>query len=157
MRDYIKNKSVLDSIIVLGLGIALGAYSLISFYTATVKTAWIMSPYLFPLLLAVFAVLLSISLFAEGSYEVRKQRQAGGEKAAPASINTVKVIVVTLFGVAYYLLISWIHFIPASVLFLAALIWYMGERKWWKIALVAAIMPFILYFLFAVLLHVRLP
>lgn len=157
MRDYLKNKSVLDSIVVCLLGIALAVYSLVSFYTATVKTEWILSPYLFPLLLSVFAVLLAVSLLAEGCHEVKCAREAQGEKTADAPLAIKKVAVVTLLGIAYYVLISMIHFIPASMLFLAALIWYLGERKYWKIALVAIVMPLVLYVLFAMLLNVRLP
>lgn len=157
MRDYLKNKSVLDSIVVCLLGIALAVYSLVSFYTAAVKTEWILSPYLFPLLLSVFAVLLSVSLFAEGFHEVKTAREAQGEQPAAAPLAIKKVLVVTLLGIAYYFLITVIHFIPASMVFLAALIWYMGERKYWKIAAIAIAMPLVLYVLFAMLLNVRLP
>lgn len=157
MRDYWKNKNVQDSVVVLLLGVALAVYSLVSFYTATVQTAWIMSPYLFPLLLAVFAVLLSVSLFAEGSHEVKEARQAAEPPAKAAPLAVKKVLFVVALGVIYYLLISVIHFVPASVLFLAALIWYLGERKYIKIALISVIMPLVLYVLFAKLLNVRLP
>ena len=156
MREYIKNKNVQDSIVVLVLGLALGAYSLISFYTATVQTRWIMSPYLFPLLLSAFAILLSVSLFGEGRYEV-SQARAGAAPAKPAALKLKNVLVVVLLGVAYYILTSLIHFIPASVIFLAALIWFMGERRWWLIAAVAVVMPLILYALFGLGLSVRLP
>lgn len=157
MRDYWKNKTVQDSVVVLFLGLALGVYSLVSFHTATVQTAWIMSPYLFPLLLAVFALLLSLSLFAEGSHEVKEARKATEPGAKPAPLALKNVIVVIALSIVYYLLISVIHFIPASILFLAALIWYMGERKYVRIAVISIVMPLILYGLFAKLLNVRLP
>ncbi len=156
MHDYLKNKNVQDSIVILLLGLALGAYSLISFYTATVQTKWIMSPYLFPLLLSAFAILLSVSLFGEGRYEV-SQARAGVVPAKPAKLMLVKVLVVVLMGIAYYVLISLVHFIPATVIFLAALIWYLGERRWWMIAIIAIVMPLVLYALFGLGLSVRLP
>ena len=156
MREYLKNKNVQESIVVFLLGLALGAYSLISFYTARVQTKWIMSPYLFPLLLSVFAVLLSVSLFGEGRYEVSEARR-GAEQAKPAKLKLLNVLVVVLMGVAYYVLISLIHFIPASMIFLAAMIWFLGERRWWMIAAVAVVMPLVLYALFALGLSVRLP
>ena len=156
MHDYLKNKNVQDSIVVLLLGLALGVYSLISFYTATVQTRWIMSPYLFPLLLSAFAILLSVSLFGEGRYEVSRAR-AGVVPAKTSRLMLRKVLVVVLMGIAYYVLISLIHFIPASVIFLAALIWYLGERRWWMIAVIAIVMPLVLYALFALGLSVRLP
>ncbi|MBO6039952.1 MAG: tripartite tricarboxylate transporter TctB family protein [Oscillospiraceae bacterium] len=156
MRDYLKNKNVQESIVVFLLGLALGAYSLISFHTARVQTRWIMSPYLFPLLLSVFAVLLSVSLFGEGRFEVGEARR-GAEQTKPAKLKLKNVLVVVLMGVAYYVLISLIHFIPASMVFLAAMIWFLGERRWWMIALVAVLMPLVLYALFALGLSVRLP
>ena len=63
MRDHLKNKSIQDSIAVFLLGLALGIYSLIRFRSAAVQTRWILSPYLFPLLLSVFAI-AATTLFA---------------------------------------------------------------------------------------------
>lgn len=155
MREYLKNKNVQDSIVVFLLGLALGIYSLVSFYTARVQTKWIMSPYLFPLLLSVLTILLSVSLFAEGRYEVAQARS--GEVKAKSPLKLKNVLVVVLMGIAYYVLISLIHFIPATIVFLAAMIWFLGERRWWLIAIIAVAMPFILYALFQLALGVRLP
>lgn len=156
MHGYLKNKKVQDSIVVLLLGLALGAYSLISFRTAAVQTKWIMSPYLFPLLLSAFAILLSVSLFGEGRRELIRARDSV-VPAKPARLMPGKVLVVVLMGIAYAVLISLIHFIPASVIFLAALIRYLGERRWWMIAMIAIVMPLVLYALFGLGLSVRLP
>ena len=156
MREYLKNKNVQDSIVVFLLGLALGIYSLVSFYTARVQTKWIMSPYLFPLLLSVLTILLSVSLFAEGRYEVAQAR-SGEVKAKSAPLKLKNVLVVVLMGIAYYVLISLIHFIPATIIFLAAMICFLGERRWWLIAIIAVAMPFILYALFQLALGVRLP
>ena len=155
MREYLKNKNVQDSIVVFLLGLALGIYSLVSFYTARVQTKWIMSPYLFPLLLSVLTILLSVSLFAEGRYEVAQARS--GEVKSKSPLKLKNVLVVVLMGIAYYVLISLIHFIPATIVFLAAMIWFLGERRWWLIAIIAVAMPFILYALFQLALGVRLP
>lgn len=155
MREYLKNKNVQDSIVVFLLGLALGIYSLVSFYTARVQTKWIMSPYLFPLLLSVLTILLSVSLFAEGRYEVAQARS--GEVKSKSPLKLKNVLVVVLMGIAYYVLISLIHFIPATIIFLAAMICFLGERRWWLIAIIAVAMPFILYALFQLALGVRLP
>ena len=50
MSERLKNQKFQEGLVILLLGIALGAYSLYMFRTAAVKTSWIMSPYLFPLL-----------------------------------------------------------------------------------------------------------
>ena len=156
MHDILKNKNVQDSIAVFLLGMALGAYSLIGFSTAAVKTRWIMSPYLFPLLLSAFALLLAFSLFGEGRYEVKHAR-GGKTPVKTAALKRKNVLAVVLLGIAYVVLIPLIHFIPASILFLAALIRFMGERRWWMLAAVAIVMPLVLYALFGLGLGVRLP
>ena len=43
------------------------------------------------------------------------------------------------------------------MLFLAALIWLLGEHRWQRIAAVAVLTPLILYAVFALGLSVRLP
>ena len=158
MHEYLKNKSVQDSIVALALGIALGVYSLYSFQTTAVHTEWIMSPYLFPLLLATFAVAIAFSLFMEGRYEVVSMReQEEGSNVSVPKMDTKKLLCVIGLGIVYVLLINFITFIPASMLYLAAMIWLLGERRIWMIAAISVGMPLLLYVIFAVLLNVRLP
>lgn len=154
MRDHLKNKNVPDSLVILVLGLALGAYSLIGFFTAAVHTAWILSPYLFPLLLSVFAVLLSAALFAEGRAEAG---QSCADSAKPAARGLKNLLAVALTSLVYCALLSPLGFLPATVLFLAALLWLLGERRWWMIAAVALLTPLVLYALFGIALGVRLP
>lgn len=153
-----KNKSVQDSAVTLLCGAALAFYSLYRFYTAKVQTGWIMSPYLFPLLISVFALALAVSLFFEGRFEVRSAR----EQAEPAAetgpkINLGRAAVLVLICIAYFVLVSYIKFIPSTILFLAGLTWYLGERRKLVLILVPLITPFVLYVIFDVLLNVRLP
>lgn len=147
-----KHQKVQEGILFLFLGAALGIYSVYSFRTAAVQTQWIMSPYLFPLLLAVFTVLVSLSLVLEGLHE------AAAEKGETASLPELKqVVVVLLLCIAYAALLPYLTFLPATMLFLAAFIRYLGERRIWLIALIAVLMPLLLYLIFAVGLSVRLP
>ena len=62
MRDHLNNKTVREGLAVLTAGLALGVYSIISFRRSAVQTAWILSPWLFPMLLAVFAAALGAAL-----------------------------------------------------------------------------------------------
>ena len=156
MRDHLKNKSIQDSIAVFLLGLALGIYSLIRFRSAAVQTRWILSPYLVPLLLSVFAILLSLSLFGEGLGERGRAREDAAQ-AKPAPRKLRNVLIVVLMSAAYCALISLIRFLPASMLFLAAMIWFLGERRPWMIAAVSIVMPLVLYALFGLGLGVRLP
>ena len=156
MRDYIKNKSVQDSIVVLGLGLALGIFSIYSFFHSKVKAEWIMSPYLFPMLIAVFAIAMAYCLFMEGKHQVDAER-AGTPAVKGDSIKLKSVVIVVGLSILYYVLMRVITFIPATVLFLAALMWFMGERRWKILVLVAVLAPLVIYALFALGLNVRLP
>lgn len=156
MRDYIKNKSVQDSIVVLGLGLALGIFSIYSFFHSKVKAEWIMSPYLFPMLIAVFAIAMAYCLFMEGKHQVDAEG-AGTPAVKGDSIKLKSVVIVVGLSILYYVLMRVITFIPATVLFLAALMWFMGERRWKVLIPVAVLAPLVIYALFALGLNVRLP
>lgn len=158
MEKYLKNKVIQESIVVLALGIALAAYSLFNFYTAKVQTAWIMSPYLFPLLIAVFVIVVSFSLFAEGRYEVKQAElaEAPGE-GKKKSFNMKNMLIALALCIAYCFLLPYLTFVPASILFLAAMIWFLGERRIWLVGAISVVMPVLLYVIFAIGLSVRLP
>ena len=79
MSELLKNQKFREGLVILLLGIALGVYSLYQFYTAAVKTSWIMSPYLFPLLLSAFTVLVSLSLLLEAVHELRAAAKEDGK------------------------------------------------------------------------------
>lgn len=156
MRGSLKNKTLQDGVAVLLLALALGAYSLAAFLTARVRTAWILSPWLFPLLLAVLALPLSIALLREGRRELR-QGDAGDAPAESAVSRCGRLAAVVLLTAAYLVLTPQIRFLPATALYLAALVFFLGERRWWMIAAVAVLTPLLLYALFALGLNVRLP
>ena len=153
MSERLKNQKFREGLVILLLGIALGVYSLYQFYTAAVKTSWIMSPYLFPLLLSAFTVLVSLSLLLEAVHELRAAAKEDGK----GKMNLKNVAVVMLLCIAYASLLPHLGFIFASMLFLAALIWFLGERKIWLLAAISVVMPLLLYVIFGVLLSVRLP
>lgn len=154
MSERSKHPKIQESIVIFCLGAALGAYSLYSFHTAAVQTSWIMSPYLFPLLLAVFTVLIALSLLLEGLHECAA---AEGKAAESGSFQIQKIGVALLLCIAYAALLPHLNFIIATMLFLAAFIWYLGERRVWLVALISIAMPVLLYLIFAVGLSVRLP
>lgn len=151
-KGLLSTKNGQDGVVVLLLGIALCVYSFYMYYTAKVVTEWKMSPYLFPVLISVFAIALSVSLFADAKRELV---DAVEKKAEPANLK--KVVIVVALAVAYYVLLDFITFIPATIVYLVAMFIFFGERKWWLIALLAAATSGIIYVLFGMLLHVRLP
>ena len=152
MKEHLKNAKIQEGLVVLGLGLALAVYSLYKFTTAAVKTAWIMSPYLFPLVLAVFTVLIALSLILEGCHELRSTTGKSGESLRLKSVGAVM-----LLCIVYMLLLPRLGFIGATALFLAVFIRFLGERRIWLVALIAVVMPVALYLIFGVGLSVRLP
>ena len=148
MHGLLHNKNRLGAALALAGGLALGAYSLIGHAKAPVQTTWALSPYLFPLLLSVFALLLSLALLLEG-------RGAAEEKKPPQDWK--KPGAVLLLSILFCALLPLLHFVPASALYLAALLFLLGERRQFVILAVALLLPLALYALFGLGLHVRLP
>ena len=144
-----------DSIFVGLCSAVLLAYSLYHHYFDRNTSEWKTSPYLFPTLISVFGLLLTFSLIMDGLQELRagevKKKDTGSKK------NLVGVLVLIGASVAYYILLPILHFIPATIIFLTGLFIYLGERKWWKIALLAVITTVAIYALFGKGLNVRLP
>lgn len=153
MRNHLNNKTVREGLAVLTAGLALGVYSIISFRRSAVQTAWILSPWLFPMLLAVFAAALGAALLGGGCRETAKSRNAD----KPDARGALRVLAAALMVAAYCALLPLLHFLPASALFLVGMMLFLGERRWWSIAAVAVAAPLVLYALFALFLGVRLP
>ncbi len=155
MRHAMKNKTVQDGIAVLLLALALGVRSLIGFLSTGQRTAWILSPWLFPLLLALIGLPLAAALLR------RAWRESGleADEAVPAvsAPGQRRMAALVLLTAAYLVLMGPIRFVPATMLYLAALIRLLGERRRGMIAAVAVLTPLALYALFALALSVRLP
>jgi hypothetical protein len=147
-----KNKNIQDSIVFFIAGAALLCYSLVQHGDSGME--WKLSPYLFSLLISVFLILLSFSLFHEGLKELKQAAREGPREAAWAWKN---VLAVALFSLAYYLVMHVIPFIPATVVFLGGLIFFLGERRWHFIAITALVSSLAIYGIFGVALGVRLP
>ena len=121
MREHLKNKSIQDGAALLLGGLALGVYCLIRRADPAARRELLLSPWLVPLLRAAFAVLLGLSLLAEGRRGLR------GENA-PAPHDRGRMAVVLLSGLAYAALLPLLHFVPATALYLAAAMLLLGER-----------------------------
>lgn len=150
------NPTVQESLLFFLLSIALLVYALYKHYTG-LPVSWEMSPYLFPVLISVFLFLLSISLFADGRKQCaagEKRDQAAGEKPATDWKSTLFTVVA---AVIYFLLMPVIKFIPATILFLVAMFWFLKERRWWLVAILSVATAGLIYVMFGVLLNVMLP
>ena len=147
---HLKHPKFREGLLILCLGLILGIYSVCSFRTAVVQTSWIMSPYLFPLFLSVLTVLISLSLLWEG------MRECGTEHASHRP-KVKQTGIVLLLCILYAALLPHLSFLPATILFLAVLIRYLGEKRLRIVVPVAVFTPLLLYLIFAVGLSVRLP
>ena len=153
-KSLLKCASFQDAIFVFLCTGALLAYSLYhQFHDKNIRN-WKTSPYLFPVLLCSFGLLLALSLVADALRERKTAPEAVGEKKGSM---LVKVLVTIAIAFAYYYLLPVLHFIPATILFLLGLMVFYGVRKWYVLLLVSAITSGAIYALFGMALHVRLP
>ena len=164
--------SMADGIVVTCLGVLFLIYSLVQFREISRKVSWIMSPYLFPILISVFAVILGAGILREALQEKKAEMERSGheetvEETMEVGIKrtdnretlhkTLRVLVVIGLAAAYDLGLGWIGFLPATAIYLALMTLYLGERRWYVVGLIAVLAPLALYAVFKLGLNVRLP
>ncbi len=154
IKPLLSNGSFQESLVAGACSLALLTYSLYHHYFDRNTSEWKMSPYLFPTLISVFGFLLALSLLSDALHEVRGARKTETETRGK---NPVGVLVFAGASILYSVLLPIVHFIPATVLYLLGLFLYLGERKWWKLALLSVSAAGVVYALFGLGLHVRLP
>lgn len=118
---------------------------------------WVMSPYLFPLLISIFLLFLSAGLAAETFRNGGETKRVKEEKVESGGTQRVPFFLTVAGMVVYYLIMPYIGFIFSSLLFLAAMFWLLGERRWQIILLLSVGTTLALYGVFHELLHVMLP
>lgn len=151
-RLYVSNKNIQDALFFFILAVVLMIYALVNHYD-TANLEWKTSPYLFPVLIAIFIGALSFSLVADGIRQIKSSEKDSDKIAA----QWKGVVYTILVSVLYYVIMSVITFIPATILFLVAMMLYLGERRIWLIAAVSIISSLAIYIIFGMLLHVMLP
>ena len=155
MRRFLKTRA--DGLVVTLLGIAFLAYSVNQFNAMSRKVNWIMSPYLFPMIVAGMAILLGIGIIVESRGKDEKQAKAESEGGRSTLRKTLDVVLVIVLAVLYDIALPYAVFIPSTAVFLAAMVLFLGERKWYIFVPVAVLTPLILYAIFRLGLNVRLP
>lgn len=141
-----------EGIFFLALGAALIAYSR-KLWTS--DTAISMSPYLFPFMTGI--VLLLLAAFLLGQSRVGADEDSPATNKVSRKTNWKGVSIVAGFSVLYFVLLPFLHFIIATILFLFGLLFALGERRHWFSALVSVGTTAIIYLTFGVLLAVMLP
>ncbi|MGE4454124.1 MAG: tripartite tricarboxylate transporter TctB family protein [Sphaerochaeta sp.] len=122
-------------------------YSLVAHQQA--KVVWKQSPYLFPLLVALFLLPLSISLIHTG------KREKGGVEAVVFLFRDTAVVAISTL--VYIMVMPYLTFIGATVLFLFGMFFYLGERRYLPMVLLSVGFAILMFLVFGRLLHVMLP
>ena len=113
-----------------------------------------LSPRTFPQAITGLLFFLSVALSVSGW----AKRNLASQKTYSISGQEVKLTALTLLAVGgYTLLLQATSYIPATILVLAVLIRLYGQRKWWKLAAVALILPVLIYTAFTYLLRFQMP
>lgn len=155
LRRFLKTRA--DGLVVTLLGIAFLAYSVDQFRAMSRKVNWIMSPYLFPMIVAGMAILLGIGIIVESRRKDEKQAKADAEGGRSTLRRALDVVLVIAMAVLYEIALPYTGFIPATAVFLAVMVLFLGERRWYIFVPVAVLTPLILYAIFRLGLNVRLP
>lgn len=150
-------KELIQCLLFSGAGIGLMIYSL--YYHGNAGIEWVMSPYLFPLLISIFLIFLAVGLLAEVHRLAKVESIKKGATNAQISpkIEWKKLSITLSMIIIYYFAMPMIGFLISGFLFLVGMFWLLGERRIWLIALLAVGTPLILYGVFHELLHVMLP
>ena len=154
-KSLLRNPNFQDALFVGLCSVTLLVYSLYHHHFDRNTTEWKTSPFLFPTLISVFGLMLVASLLADAFQDMKIAEAAAGEEGGKK--NTKGALVFIAASILYYVVLPLIHFIPATILYLAGLFIYLGERKWWKILLLSVITAGAVYVLFGMGLNVRLP
>jgi putative tricarboxylic transport membrane protein len=151
VRRY-DTQRLVESILFLATGISLLVYSR-GMWNARLEIA--MSPYLFPFMVGVsFTALASVLLLQSFGVGITLAPVGG----APGNrLDWASVAVVTGFSLVYFFLLPLLHFLPATVIFLFALLYVLGEKRLWLDGAISIGTSAMIYVSFGILLNVQLP
>ena len=111
---------------------------------------WKLSPYLFPLIISFYLLILSIAIITQGLKDE-------SEKKEKSKIDIKSLLIFGLVCILYLLVFNFLGFVISTIILLVLLMMLLGERRWWFILLVSVISSLIIYLLFAKYLSVMLP
>ena len=111
---------------------------------------WKLSPYLFPLIISFFLLILSISIIMQGLKDESEKKEKG-------KIDIRSLLIFGRVCILYLLVFNFLGFVLSTIILLVLLMMLLGERRWWFILLVSVISSLIIYLLFAKYLSVMLP
>ena len=143
-----KKSNIADGLLTGGFGVVLLIYALYN-HTTGVEIEWSMSAYLFPVLLSIFSILISISFFMSGRHS--------RESEASSKFVSKKLLMMLSILFIYYLVLEVLTFVPSTIILLSALLFLLGEKRIWMICIISVSATLLIYFLFSIVLNVRFP
>ena len=115
-------------------------------------------PQRFPMFVGVAFTLVAVLIIIGG---IRKTRAAQASEEKPKAVIEWSGFKYTLIGfgliVAYALAIRFIHFFPATIIFVPVMMLVLRVRKWYQIVLTDLILNGLIYLIFVVELKITLP
>ena len=127
---------------------------IIPWQIAAVDTNWYNTPRFFPYLISGLMVFLGALLFVSGCRKKKLEEQ----ETYGATKNGLLSVAVTLLLICIYVgALHFIPYLPCTIVALAALMWFFGQRDLRKLIPIAIILPIVIYFGFTELLKLKLP
>lgn len=121
------------------------------------KAPWYNQPRFFPYVVSGIFILMGVLLFLSG-VKKSKRPTTEGEETYEFSAQGTKMVLLTLGIIIFYVAgLSFLPYIPCTIVALGVLMWFFGQRNLKIGALVAIALPVIIYLSFTYLLKLRLP
>lgn len=121
------------------------------------KAQWYNQPRFFPYVISGIFVLMGVLLFLSGIKKGKKVADQDQE-TYEFSLRGTKMVLITLgLIILYVACLSFLPYIPCTIVALAVLMWFFGQRDLKKVIPVAIVLPLIIYYSFTYLLKLRLP
>ena len=121
------------------------------------KAPWYNQPRFFPYVVSGIFILMGVLLFLSG-VKKGKRTSTAGEETYEFSAYGTKMVLITLGIISLYVAcISFLPYVPCTIVALGVLMWFFGQRNLKIGALVAIVLPIIIYLSFTYLLKLRLP
>ena len=167
---------IVEGIVFCGSGLVLLSYSLSSYATGFNKS-WAQSPYLFPLIVAIAMIGLSLWIVGEGVTAMKKEAAVPNDRKVSKAEKTEKrrwVVIALILCVLYYAALAFVNvpyvtigilsfaytfstFEVVTIVFLIAMMIFMGVRKIPVLVFVPIGTTLFLSLAFRTFLHVLLP
>lgn len=160
----IRNSDFVTSIVFFMLGL-LALFVLIPRGVAvpgSVKS-YILSPDFWPRLIAIGVILSAVFLFVE-SFVIKKispgqteEEEEGSDYDYPEPVASVRSFILLIAMFAFYFALPALGLVAGSVLAMASMMIYFGERRWFLIIGLSAVLPVLLYVFFRHVASVPIP